>query len=170
MVPGRGAAPPHAAPFAAHFPGRRGERGRLKCNRTGASFGLNPFWVSPKPSPGNPGWGRPGEVLRGGAGSSWCRQGFVIWAGGFPAIGIPGANVNCEVSPAAQECKVLKDPLAASSWGIFAFFFPRTTCCIARAEGFGSQSAEQSFPLKSPLRRGTWEEGAACSLLHLWQF
>lgn len=78
--------------------------------------------------------------------------------------------MNCEVSPAAQECKVLKDPLAASSWGIFAFFFPRTTCCIARAEGFGSQSAEQSFPLKSPLRRGTWEEDAACSLLHLWQF
>lgn len=51
MVPGRGAAHnPRAAPFAAHFLGRKGERGRLTCNRTGASSGLSPFWVSPKPS------------------------------------------------------------------------------------------------------------------------
>lgn len=49
------------------------------------------------------------------------------------------------------------------------FFSSReqTTCCIARVEGFDSRSAKHSFPLNSPLRSNTWEEGAACSLLHV---
>lgn len=85
--------------------------------------------------------------------------GFVVWAGVGFAIGIPGASVNCEVSLAAQECKVLKDPLAASSRGIFAFFFPRATCCIARAEGFGSSL--QNRALLNPLL-GHW--GGRCCL------
>lgn len=84
----------------------------------------------------------------------------------FHAFDVTVANAN----RAALSVKVLKDHLATNSLGVLASSSRGTTCCFARVEGFGSPSVKYSFPFNSPLRSSTWEEGAACSLLHLWVF
>lgn len=86
------------------FPGGRGERSRLTCIRAGASSGLSPFLVSPKPPPGNLGWSGRGGVGRGGAEPSWCRQGFVIWADAVSCLRCHSS----QCGPCGLECKSLE--------------------------------------------------------------
>ena len=112
--------PPALPPSQCTFPGGRGERSRLTCNRAGAFSGLSLFLVSPKPSPGNLGWSGPGGVVRGGAEPSWCRQGFVVWVS---CLRYHSSRYEPCGEPCGSECKVLKDHLATSSPGLLASSF-----------------------------------------------
>lgn len=161
---GKRCTPPALTLSRCTFSGGRGERSRLTCNRAGASSGLSPFLVSPKPSQDNL-----GHSGRGGVRVMRPQTQLVIpriWVDAVSCLRYHSSK--CE--PCGSQCKVLKGYLATNSLGVLApSFLGEDNLLHCKS----LQSADDSHGplLNYALRKSIWEEGAACCrLLRMWVF